>query len=361
MALLRKILVQSHTRKYLHSHIPGAILEDLVTVLRSYIGVLLKMADAIALLDMLRSFAHIVSISDTFCRPEFADGPLAIRQGRHPMADSFVTNKEFVPNNTMISPTSCSLCVITGPNMAGKSSYIRQVALITILSHIGSFVPAEYVHVPPIDKVFARVGTSDSILGNASTFFLEMQEMALILANATPSSLIIIDELGRGTSNQDGVGIAWACCENLISLRAPTLFATHYTELVQMANIYANCQNLHLGVETRGSGADGLHFLYRVQKGVAKECSYGLYAAESAGFPQEVIDDARRIRIVLAANKTAVSRYDSSFLLFQSLTTLSAVYFSFSSPVCINAALHQAHARRHFLATLQIHPKSTPC
>ena len=114
----------------------GAILEDLVAVLRTYIGVLLKMADAVALLDMLRSFAHLVSISDTFCRPEFADGPLAIRAGRHPMAESFA-NKEFVPNNTMISPTTCSLSVITGPNMAGKSSYIKQVALITILSHIG--------------------------------------------------------------------------------------------------------------------------------------------------------------------------------------------------------------------------------
>jgi DNA mismatch repair ATPase MutS len=170
--------------------------------------------------------------------------------------------------------------------MAGKSSYIKQVALITILSHVGSFVPAEYVHMPPIDKVFARVGTSDSILGNASTFFLEMQEMALIIANATPSSLIIIDELGRGTSNQDGVGIAWACCEHLISLRAPTLFATHFSELVQLASLSPSCQNLHLGVEARD---DGLHFLYRVQKGVAEECSYGMYAAESAAFPRQVL------------------------------------------------------------------------
>ena len=166
--------------------------------------------------------------------------------------------------------------------------------------------------------------------------------MALIIANATPNSLIIIDELGRGTSNQDGVGIAWACCENLISLRAPTLFATHFSELVQLANIYPNCQNLHLGVEPR---QDGLHFLYRchvcartrasaalaralaraslarslaavlsdahavrsVQKGVAEECSYGMYAAESAAFPREVIDEARRIRGILAANKSRIS------------------------------------------------------
>jgi DNA mismatch repair protein MSH4 len=157
----------------------GAILEDLVAVLRNYIGVLLKMADAIALLDMLRSFAHQVSLSDSFCRPEFAEGPLAIRQGRHPMAASFLKSRDFVPNNTMIHASTASFNIITGPNMAGKSSYIKQVALITILSHIGCFVPAEYVHMPPIDKIFARVGTSDSILGNASTFFLEMQEMAV--------------------------------------------------------------------------------------------------------------------------------------------------------------------------------------
>lgn len=181
-------------------------------------------------------------------------------------------------------------------------------------------MPAEYAHMPPVDKIFARIGTSDSILGNASTFYLEMQEMALIIQNATPDSLIIIDELGRGTSNQDGVGIAWASCENLIALRAPTLFATHYNDLVQLAKIYPNCQNLHLGVE---QSQYGFRFLHRVQKGVAEECCYGLYAAERAGFPQEVVDQARHIRSVLVSNKANIARSHRDQRILETLSYLS--------------------------------------
>mmetsp|Transcript_42797 Transcript_42797/g.107121 ORF Transcript_42797/g.107121 Transcript_42797/m.107121 type:complete len:876 (+) Transcript_42797:142-2769(+) len=277
----------------------ASLLEDLVSRLRKDISPLLCVADAVALLDMLHSFANHISLCDNYVRPEFStSGPLAIRQGHHPLAYVYCKDDEgqsFVPNNTFMGP--CRFCVLTGPNMSGKSLYLRQVALITILAHTGSFVPAQYACLPPTDRVFTRVGTGDDLQTNQSTFFMEMKEMAHIIHSATASSLVIVDELGRGTSHQDGVGIAWSCAEYLIGCRAITIFATHYMELLQLPSVYPTAQNYHMSVNSDG---DDLVYLYKLAKGPCELKSYGLYAAERMGFPKEVLECAKQMRQIVA-------------------------------------------------------------
>jgi len=278
----------------------GTLLEDLVSRLRRDISPLLCVADAVALLDMLHSFAHHISLFDNYVRPEFSStGPLAIRQGHHPLASVYCKDDEgqsFVPNNTFMG-TSCRFCVLTGPNMSGKSLYLRQVALITILAHTGSFVPAQYACLPPTDRVFTRVGTGDDLQTNQSIFFMEMKEMAHIIHCATPSSLVVIDELGRGTSHQDGVGIAWSCAEYLIGCRAFTIFATHYMELLQLPSVYPTAQNYHMSVNSDG---EALVYLYKLAKGPCQLKSYGLFAAERMGFPKEVLECAKEMREIVS-------------------------------------------------------------
>lgn len=217
------------------------------------------------------------------------DSGLRIKQGRHPVIEQAQTSP-FTANDIELDPARRSL-IITGPNMGGKSTYMRQVALITLLAHIGSFVPADYAEFGPIDRIFTRIGASDDLASGRSTFMVEMSETASILHNATDSSLVLMDEIGRGTSTYDGLSLAWACAKTLASdIKAYTLFATHYFELTQLPELIQTCHNVHLdAVEHEAQ----LVFLHQVKAGAADK-SYGLQVASLAGVPQHVITEAKQ-------------------------------------------------------------------
>ncbi|KAI8604094.1 DNA mismatch repair protein Msh4 [Dissophora ornata] len=232
----------SLTEVYLMS---DKIVGDLSGDVRLEIGALYKASEAIAMLDMLISFSHLCTVND-YVRPEFTD-TLVIKQGRHPIIEKLYS-APFVPNDTYAGSAN-TFQIITGPNMSGKSTYLRQIALLTIMAQIGSFIPAEYASIRIIDQLFSRISNDDSIELNASTFMVEMKETAYILQSVTERSLVVIDELGRGTSTHDGLGIAFAVCEELIHSRAFVFFATHFQELTSSLTVYHNVVNLHLETE----------------------------------------------------------------------------------------------------------------
>jgi len=259
-----------------------------VEALRRAIPRLQAVSDAVADLDFFLCLADVAH-RNGYVRPEFTDGhSLVIRAGRHPVVEQV---EEFVPNDLDL-PEGCDLVILTGPNMAGKSVYLRQAALICLMAQIGSFVPADRAVLPIVDRIFARVGASDMLVAGVSTFMMEMLEVAAILERATERSLIILDEMGRGTSTFDGVSIAWAVAEELARrVRAKTLFATHYQELTQLADLIPNVINLHVAVKELGKE---VVFLHRVEPGTA-EGSYGVHVARLAGLPEHVTDAADRI------------------------------------------------------------------
>ncbi|KAF9356455.1 MutS protein msh4 [Mortierella sp. AD094] len=250
------------------------IVNELSSDIRADIGAIYKASEALAMLDMLLSFAHLHIISD-YIRPDFAD-TLVIKQGRHPVIEKLYSVL-FVPNDTYAGPAN-TFQVITGPNMSGKSTYLRQVALLTIMAQIGSFIPAEYAAIRVTDQLFTRISNDDSIELNASTFMLEMKETAYIVQNVTEKSLVIIDELGRGTSTHDGLGIAFAICEELIHARALVFFATHFQELASSLTVYHNVVNLHLETEITRDNRDtpGIVYKYILTSGSAKEEHYDI-------------------------------------------------------------------------------------
>jgi len=229
-----------------------------------------------------------------YARPAFSDeGRLEILEGRHPVLESIQRDPPFVPNDTALS-TEARVALITGPNTAGKSTYIRQVALIVLLAHMGSFVPARRALVPLRDRIFTRVGAMDHLARGQSTFLVEMTELANILRHATDDSLVILDEIGRGTSTYDGLSIAWAACESLHNAegqRPLALFATHYHELTELSSSMPALRNLHVAVKDDGGR---IVFLYRIVPG-ATDRSYGIHAAELAGVPDAVVARAREI------------------------------------------------------------------
>jgi DNA mismatch repair protein MutS len=213
---------------------------------------------------------------------------LEIRGGRHPVVEHFISGP-FVPNDLLLDG-SRRMLVVTGPNMGGKSTYMRQGALIVLLAHVGSFVPAERAVLGPIDRIFTRIGAGDDLAGGRSTFMVEMTEAANILNNATDKSLILMDEIGRGTSTFDGLSLAWAVARHIARVnRAFTLFATHYFELTQLAHEIDGVANVHLDATEH---RDGIVFLHAVKEGPASR-SYGLAVAQLAGVPREVIAAAR--------------------------------------------------------------------
>ena len=221
---------------------------------------------------------------------------LAIVNGRHLVVEQNLETP-FVPNDTLLDQQRRML-IITGPNMGGKSTYMRQTALITLLAHIGSFVPAKKAVIGPIDRIFTRIGASDDLAGGRSTFMVEMTETANILHNATEQSLILMDEIGRGTSTFDGLSLAWACAEHLASkIKAFTLFATHYFELTSLPEQHANAVNVHLDAVEH---EDSIVFLHAVKEGPANQ-SYGLQVAALAGVPKPVIEEAKT-RLTLLEN-----------------------------------------------------------
>jgi len=249
-------------------------------------------ARRLALLDVLVSLAR-VAVARVYAKPEMVDEPvIEIGAGRHPVLEYVMPAGEFVPNDATLDGSGKRLLVVTGPNMAGKSTYIRQVALITLMAHIGSFVPAARARIGLVDRIFTRVGASDELARGQSTFMVEMTEAARILNNATDRSLVILDEVGRGTSTYDGVSIAWSICEYLHDrTRSLVLFATHYHELTALADVLDGVANLNVAVTEWGGQVT---FLRRIVPG-GTDKSYGLHVAKIAGVPGEVVARADEI------------------------------------------------------------------
>lgn len=261
-----------------------------------------KTAKVIAGIDTLNSFAQVAYEND-YGKPAVTLGDLIhIEEGRHPVVEKMLTEENFIPNDTFLNNDLEAISIITGPNMAGKSTYMRQVALISLMAQIGSFVPAKNATVGIVDRIFTRVGASDDLSQGKSTFMVEMTEMAHILNNATEKSLLILDEIGRGTSTFDGLSIAWAIVEEISNnLKAKTLFSTHYHELTVLGNNLNNVQNYQFTVKEEG---DDIIFLRKVLKGNADK-SYGIQVAKLAGLPVKVINNANGILHSLENNKKA--------------------------------------------------------
>ena len=251
-------------------------------------------ADCISELDALCSLAEVAD-RNQYVKPEVHDGSaIEIREGRHPVVEKMLPENQFVPNDTVLDCEDNRLLIITGPNMAGKSTYMRQVALITLMAQAGSFVPAQYARIGIADKIFTRVGAADDLAAGQSTFMVEMTEVANILENATPRSLLILDEIGRGTSTYDGLSIAWAVIEYIndkARLGARTLFATHYHELTELEEKLVGVKNYCVSVRKRG---DDIIFLRKINRGGADR-SYGVEVAKLAGIPDQVIERAKYI------------------------------------------------------------------
>ena len=265
-----------------------SLYEDLLNIISKSLSILQRCAIALAELDVLVNFAER-SNTLNFCQPILTDKPgLDIEAGRHLVVEQ-VSDIPFVANDVNFS-SQRKMLIITGPNMGGKSTYMRQTALITLMLHIGCFVPAKAVTCGPIDKIFTRIGASDDLASGRSTFMVEMSETANILHNATANSLILMDEIGRGTSTFDGLSLAWACAVYLAKkTKAFTLFATHYFELTSLPDEYKNIQNVHLEAIEHG---DKIVFLHAVKDGPASQ-SYGLQVASLAGIPTSVIENAK--------------------------------------------------------------------
>lgn len=249
-------------------------------------------ADAIAALDALLSLAEVAAAKN-YAKPEVDDSDdLEISEGRHPVVEDLMKRGEFVPNDTRLDRDRTRLLIVTGPNMAGKSTYLRQVALITLMAQMGSFVPARSARIGVVDRIFTRVGAMDNLVRGESTFMVEMIETANILNTASERSLVVLDEIGRGTSTFDGISIAWSVAEHLHDrIRAKTLFATHYHELTELAEKLERAKNVNVAVREWGSK---VVFLYRIVDGGADH-SYGIQVAKLAGLPPEVLGRARDI------------------------------------------------------------------
>ena len=272
----------------------GALFADIKSRVNAQLERIKAMADIVAITDTLVSFAH-VAIKNNYVMPVVDNSSsLSLKDARHPVVEKNLTNGLFVPNDTVLDTDNNRLAIITGPNMAGKSTYMRQVALIAVMAQIGSFVPASQAHIGVVDKIFTRIGASDDLAMGQSTFMVEMNEMASILENATANSLIILDEIGRGTSTYDGLSIAWSvaeyiCNKNIIG--AKTLFATHYHELTALEGLMDGVKNYSVAVKKRG---DDIIFLRKIVSGGTDD-SYGVEVAALAGLPDAVIRRAKEL------------------------------------------------------------------
>jgi DNA mismatch repair protein MutS len=276
---------------------------DLFVALRDRVaaqtGRLLQTAEVLATLDVLAALADLAA-SRQYCRPELCDEPvLEVRDGRHPVLDQTLPAGTFVPNDVLLGPEQGPFWLITGPNMAGKSTFCRQVALLALMAQMGSFVPARQARVGIVDRIFTRVGASDELSRGQSTFMVEMTEAANILNNATERSLVILDEIGRGTSTYDGVSLAWAITEHLHDQAGcRTLFATHYHELAQLAETLPGLRNYNVLVR---EWQDEIIFLHKIAPGSADK-SYGIHVARLAGVPADVLERARQVLTDLEAH-----------------------------------------------------------
>lgn len=285
--------LKEHEDKVLNSKSKALALEkqlweELFDLLMPHLEKLQNLASAISQIDVLQNLAERADSLD-YCRPVMSQDPgIHIQSGRHPVVEQ-VMNEPFIANPIELNPQR-KMLIITGPNMGGKSTYMRQTALIALMAHIGSYVPAESAQIGSIDRIFTRIGASDDLASGRSTFMVEMTETANILHNATPNSLVLMDEIGRGTSTYDGLSLAWASAEWLAKeLGSMTLFATHYFELTELPNQIPHLANVHLDAVEHG---DTIAFMHAVQDGAASK-SYGLAVAGLAGVPKSVIKNAR--------------------------------------------------------------------
>ncbi len=294
---------------------------------RDYIaGQLVKVqetASALAQLDVLCSFAY-VSLKNEYTKPDIAaDGIIDIRDGRHPVVELMLTEEMYVPNDTYLDMNSNRMSVITGPNMSGKSTYMRQVALITLMAQMGCFVPARSAKITIVDKIFTRVGASDDLTAGQSTFMVEMSEVADILRNATKQSLVILDEVGRGTSTFDGISIATSVAEYIANPRVlgcKTLFATHYHELIKLEETIDGVNNFSVAVKKIG---EDIKFLRKIVPGGVDD-SYGIEVAKLAGLPNKVLQRAKVLLAEMERNKaenTSASRSDDGQISFKTMNS----------------------------------------
>tara|TARA_A100001011_G_scaffold134182_1_gene141514 strand:+ start:86453 stop:89107 length:2655 start_codon:yes stop_codon:yes gene_type:complete len=278
------------------------IYDELLNWSQSYIKKIQKNSFVISRLDCLLSFCNL-AISKKYCRPIFDDSyDIEILEARHPVIESQLSSeKPFIPNNILITPRNQQIIMITGPNMSGKSAILRQTAILSLMAQIGSFVPAKKLRMGIVDKIFTRVGASDNISMGESTFMVEMNETALILNNISPRSLILLDEIGRGTSTYDGISIAWAITEYLHnhSARPKTLFATHYHELNQMQGLFERIKNFNVSIKEE---SNQILFLRKLIPG-SSEHSFGIHVAKMAGVPKSVIKNANKILLNLEKDR----------------------------------------------------------
>lgn len=277
------------------------LFNEIREVLLENVSAMQKTARQIAVLDALLSLA-IVACEKNYCKPQVSSSinSIEIVNGRHPVVEALLKNEDFIPNDTFLNNTDSRTMIITGPNMAGKSTYMRQVALITLMAHIGSFVPAQKANIALTDKIFTRVGASDDLAFGQSTFMVEMSEVSNILKQATNNSLIVLDEVGRGTSTFDGLSIAWSVMEYLSkTLKAKTLFATHYHELTELEGLLEGVKNYRINVKEFN---DTIIFLRKIVRGGANK-SFGIEVAKLAGLPENVITRAKEILHTLEENE----------------------------------------------------------
>ena len=284
------------------------LIQELIDNIREDVAPLFRISEGIAMLDMIASLAELVTAQE-YRRPELTD-TLAIRDGRHPIREKIHTEK-FIPNDTYATQQS-RFQIITGCNMSGKSTYIRSIALMQVMAQIGCFVPASYASFPLCRELFARVSMDDSIEANVSTFAAEMRETSFILRNVDRNSVVIIDELGRGTSTRDGLAIAIAIAEALIESRALVWFVTHFHDLAKFLAERSGVTNLHL--EVNMSQADRMMMLYKVSAGYVQEEHYGITMAKVAGLPPSVIESAEQISGTITQMRERKNRTSATVL-----------------------------------------------
>jgi DNA mismatch repair protein MutS len=276
------------------------IYERLRSLVQENLEQLRTNSTSIAIIDVLGSLAE-VAVTRKYSRPKLTDGTkIKIADGRHPSLEMILGPNEFVPNSLEIGDGGTSLIIVTGPNMAGKSTYMRQAALIVLLGQMGSFVPAKSAEIGIVDRIFTRVGAFDDLTARQSTFMVEMIETANILNNATERSLVVLDEIGRGTSTFDGMALAWAVAERIVEMKTRTLFATHFHQLTDMANLYHGVKNVHTLARETG---ETIVFLHKVVDG-GTDRSYGVHVAALAGVPDSVVNKAKEMLAKLEQENT---------------------------------------------------------
>ncbi|RUS80534.1 hypothetical protein EGW08_011718, partial [Elysia chlorotica] len=286
---------------------------ELLTKLHEHMGCLYELADIVGMVDMLLSFAHCATLSSYVC-PEFTD-TLAIKQGVHPILQR-ISTETVVANDTYASEHS-NFIIITGPNMGGKSTYLRQVALLQIMAQIGSFVPAQYASFRIADQIFSRIGSDGHMESNSSTFTLEMKETNYIIQNVTNNCLVIIDELGRGTSAEEGVGLCWAVCEFLLKTQAFSFFVTHFKQLAELNRNYPNVANYFFEVQrtfNAEANCEKISFTHVLSRGITPETHYGLHLAKLSSMPLSVVEEARKKVTEIESQKQRNLQHDKELI-----------------------------------------------